>query len=182
MARYKSVPAKGIYVPNATHLGYGRHMARSGDVILYRESEERYRLGRVLDLVTHDHDGKEYREATGRGKQTRRAPRLRVMAFNDVLTHVYERWVDVGDVVDCLAPQASARFLVWALTGPLPKPEVIVAAANYGTLSSTYFDQCADENGNLSEGWRERTNAHHDRVAAEQEARRVAMNAAKVQP
>lgn len=161
-ARYKSIAGKGVYLPNASTLGFSRHMARKGDVIVYRENytDGSYgkRLARVLELVTHPHDGPEFRKATGRGQQTRKAPKLRVMAFDDMISHAYERWVDVDDVIDCREP-ADPKFLVWALTGPVGNPTDIVKASEHGSLTDRYFWRCADANGNLSEGWRERTDA-----------------------
>ena len=58
--RFKAIPTKGILL-TGVRLGGGRYTARRGDVVLYAEGE-RYRLARVIELVTHDHEGREYRE------------------------------------------------------------------------------------------------------------------------
>lgn len=181
-ARYKSIPAKGVYLPNSPCFGFNSYMLHTGYIVRFKEGEHT-RTGRALDLVTQGHDGPEYRKPTGRGKQTKLAPKVRVLAFDDLLTHAFERWVDVEDIVECRKPSAEhGAFARAMLTGTLPSPEACIAASNYGTLSDCYFVQVADESGNLPEDWRARTNAHHARVSADNEARRVAREAGKVTP
>lgn len=176
-ARFKAIPSKGIYLPNASHLGFGKYLVHAGDVLTYRETYQdgsfRTRIARALELVTHDHEGKEYR-APSRGTRTKAAPKLRVLAFNDLLDHAFERWIDLADVSECRAasPEHGA-FARAMLSGPLPSPAACVAASNYGTLCGHYFGHVADEHGNLPENWRERSDAHHAGVIAEQAARRA---------
>ena len=181
-ARYAKIPAKGIYLSNSPCFGFNLYLAHAGDLISYVENDSSndpnyprtMRMARVLDLVTHDHEGKEYRKATGRGKQTKRAPKLRVLAFDDLLTHAFERWIDIESVRACRTPNAaSVRLAAWLLGGPLPKPETVLAASSYGSLSDHYFANACDENGNLGEDWRARSDAHHKRVQDANEAKRA---------
>jgi hypothetical protein len=73
-----------------------------------------------------------------------------------------ERWIDVGNVVQCVRVSPErARFVAWLVAGPLPKPTTILAAAAYGVASSLYFDRAADDTGALGEDWRARVEAFH---------------------
>ena len=185
-ARYKSIPAKGIYLPNSPFGGYNNYMVRRGDliahVVRYEGGTEGEGFARVLDLVTHDHEGKEFRKETGRGKQTKAAPKLRVLEFSGLMNHAYERWINVDDVKACRTPNAEyARFATWATFGPLPSTETILAASSYGVVSSSGFDRAADELGNLNEGWRERVDASWPSVPQEEKAALLAKAAEKDQ-
>lgn len=169
-ARYKNIPAKGIYLPNSPFSG-DNYMVRRGDLIIhttrYEDGSEGKSTARVLDLVTHDHEGKEYRKETGRGKQSKAYPKLRVLEFNNLSTHAYERWVNVDDVTSCRTPNPEhARFVAWAMFGPLPSTEAILAASSYGVVSSSGFDRAKDENGNLGEDWRKRVDASWEKKAS----------------
>jgi hypothetical protein len=159
-ARYKAIPRKGLYLANHSHLS-SHMLLRAGDLIGYRESyadgTHGHRLARALDLVTHDHNGQEFRETSTAAGKTRRAPRVRVYAFDNMLSFGYERWVALADIVKSRAPSsAHVNFARWLLGGPMPKPETIFAASKYGVLSEAYYHQVANAEGWLGEDWRER--------------------------
>jgi hypothetical protein len=186
-ARYKGIPAKGIYLPNSPFGGFNNYMVRRGDlishVVRYEGGAEGRGFARVLDLVTHDHEGKEFRKETGRGKQTKADPKLRVLEFNGMFDHAYERWVNVDDVTQCRTPNPEyARFAAWAMFGPLPSTEAILAASSYGVVCSSGFNRAADPHGNLNEGWRERVDASWSSVGSEERTTLLAKAAEKEQP
>jgi len=75
-----------------------------------------------------------------------------------------ERWIDVGNVVQCVRVSPErARFVAWLVAGPLPKASTLLAASTYGVVSSDYFDRAANDDGALGEDWRERVEAFHAR-------------------
>lgn len=160
MKKYKRF-TKPIFCPHASISGYGKHSVSMGDLILYKETIDnegntRTRLGRVLALVTHDGIGSEYREpARQRGKGTRAAPRLHVLACNETFSHAYPRHVAIGDVVEIRTPQDDGIFIRWFFLGTMPSPETADAAASYGSLSDSYFKKYADANGNLRADFQE---------------------------
>lgn len=179
-ARYASLPKKGVYAPN--HVLTGSFMVRTGDVVVFHDFPTALpdappvpRIARVLDLVTHDHDGKEFRVATGRGKQTKRDPLLRVLVLSDAFSHAYERWIHPSQVREIRNPSCEgwAEFLVGMLCKPLPSPETVLAASKYGALTVDCFARVA-VGGALTEGWKASEDLYWEGRRAENELKRRA--------
>lgn len=131
MARF-TVFKKPRYCPNAAHYGSTKYQVEVGDLVWYRERHEGggegRRIARVLGLVNELPDGKPA------GKNL-----LLVLAASDMLNHAYERYVKIEDVLEVRAPSKSA-FAQWFLAGPVPEPEVAIAAVKYGCMNNNYID------------------------------------------
>lgn len=136
---------KPRYCPNAAHYGHAKYSVSVGDLVLYRERHEGgtegTRLARVLGLVKELPDGKPA------GKNL-----LLVLAASDMLNHAYERYVEIEDVLEVRAPSKSA-FAQWFLSGPVPDPEVAIAAVKYGCVNNNYIDDHL-EDGELRASFR----------------------------
>jgi len=149
---YKRLSGR-LYCTSATHLGYSRYDVGQGDLILFREGDGQ-RLGRVLGLATHDGCGQEYRGPARRGKGTRRAPRLLVLAANDTLSHGFERHVALEDVLE--VPRAPGDFARFFLFGIMPDHATAIAMSEYGAMSDSYLGRYLD-GGHVAPDWRART-------------------------
>jgi len=95
---------------NATTLGYATRRVTPGSVILYREHYEDktqgIRLARVLEEAKHDGAGAPYEKTM-----------LRVLACDDRLHHVFERHIELDDVMECYYPLGEhAEFAAWFLS------------------------------------------------------------------
>lgn len=126
------------YCPNAAHYGHAKYQVSVGDLVLYREryegGTEGRRLARVLGLVNQLPDGKPAEKNL-----------LLVLAASDMLNHAYERYVKIEDVLEVRSPSKSV-FAQWFLSGPVPEPEVAIAAVKYGCVNDNYID------GHLEDG------------------------------
>lgn len=136
---------KPRYCPNASYYGGSKHSVSVGDLISYREryegGTEGRRLARVLGLVNELPDGKPA------GKNL-----LLVLAASDMMNHAYERYVEIEDVLEVRSPSQSA-FAQWFLAGPMPEPEVALAAVKYGCVNDSYIDDHL-EDGELRASFR----------------------------
>lgn len=122
------------YCPNASSTGYDKHSVSVGDLILYEieytDGSTHRQLARVLGLVN-----KRLPDGSDPGKDT-----LVVLETDEVLSHAFVRYVKIDKVVRVRNPSKSA-FASWFLAGPMPLPEVAIAASNYGSLSDSYIDK-----------------------------------------
>jgi len=144
MARY-TIFKKPRFCPNATHYGGSKYAASVGDLILYREryegGTEGSRLARVLGLAN------ELPDRSDPGKDT-----LVVLAASDMMNYAYERFVKLEDVLEIREPSQSA-FARWFLSGPMPHPDVAIAAVKYGCVNNSYLDDHL-EDGELKASFR----------------------------
>lgn len=144
MAKY-TIFKKPRYCRNAAHYGGSKYAVSVGDLILYREryedGTEGRRLARVLGLVNELPDGKPA------GKNL-----LLVLAASDMLNHAYERFVKLEDVLEIRTPGQSV-FTQWFLSGPMPHPEIAIAAVRYGCVNDSYIDDHL-EDGELKDTFR----------------------------
>ena len=135
---------KGISVPRMP-FGYGEYKVKDGDYILYREhyvgGGTGSRLARVLGRATHDPDGKPY----GKKKVV-----LVVLAASDNFTHGYERWIDLGDVLEVRRPgtHSHGEFAKWFFTGQLASPGEVLRMVQYGAMKDEYIGEYL-KNGKL---------------------------------
>jgi hypothetical protein len=143
------------FCPQAQAVGSDKCSVSVGDLILY---EERYedgtsgsRLGRVLGLANRCPDGSEHKDM------------LVVLAADDMLSFAYERFIKLGDVLRVRAPSQSA-FTRWLLSGPVPRPEVAIAAVRYGCVNERYIDEHLQD-GELKASFRD---VHKVRLTAKE--------------
>jgi hypothetical protein len=82
------IDRKQVYCPNASTLGYGKHKAQFGDVVVFEENNT-LRVGRVAGRIKY---------APPCGDTPAIRGHLLVIGLNDSLTSVYERWLNPSDV------------------------------------------------------------------------------------
>lgn len=133
------------FCPQVHALGSDKSQVSVGDLILY---EERYeggatgrRLARVLGLANRCPDGSEHKDM------------LVVLAVDDMLDFAYERFVKLDDVLRVRAPSDSV-FAQWFLSGPISRPEVVIAAVKYGCVNNRYIDEHLQD-GELKDSFRD---------------------------
>lgn len=138
------------YCPNARDIGHDKHSVEVGDLIVYQHGygeEERpaahRQFARVLGLAAGP-----LPDGSDPGRDT-----LVVLAADEMLTHAYERYVKLSDVVRVRAPSKSA-FAQWFLQGPPPHPEVAIAAVRYGCVNDSYIDKHLQD-GELRKSFRD---------------------------
>lgn len=122
-----------IWCPGAHASGSDKRAVSVGDLVLYRESYADGSEGRRLARVLGRARGR-LPDGSDPGKDT-----LVVLAVDEMMAFAYERYVSVADVVRVRAPSKSA-FARWFLSGPVPRPEVAIAAVKYGCVNDRYVD------------------------------------------
>jgi len=112
------IDRKQVICSNATTIGYGKWRAQTGDLLLYRESENSLRLARVIGRV-------KYAPALD-GDKGPACNRIMVLALGNIPSHAFERWIDPKDVLEVisLATEHGDRIrqlLQWFLSPELTK-------------------------------------------------------------
>lgn len=140
------------FCPQAHQLGSDKCQVSVGDLILYREDyvggRDGQRLARVLGLANRCPDGSEHKDM------------LVVLAVDDMMSHAYERFVKIDDVLRVRAPSDSV-FAQWFLSGPMPRPELAIEAVKYGAMNSRAIDKYLQD-GELRKTFRNRDKVGDD--------------------
>lgn len=117
-----------------TTLGHSKYAVEVGDLILFREyytdGTHGQRLGRVLGLANRP-----MHRASDPGSTT-----LFVLATDDMLTHAYERHVELDDVLEIQSP-SNSRFAEWFLRGKVPLPSEALQVVRFGAMNNRYIDR-----------------------------------------
>lgn len=122
------------FCPKAHAYGSDKCSVEVGDLILYEspntDGGTTTCLARVLGLANNPlPDGSDPGDDT-----------LIVLQVDEFMSFAYERYVKLGEVTRVRAPSNSI-FADWFLRGPIPDPEVVIAAIKYGCMNNRYLDK-----------------------------------------
>lgn len=119
-----------VHCPNTSTLGYGKWVAKPGDLLTYKEhhTDGSYtpRLARMVGRVNAPADGPTCPEVKGL---------ICVVAISNEGTFCYERWIKPADVVHVSAP--APNFWHYFMTAD---PSELIKASEYGSASASHTD------------------------------------------
>lgn len=133
MAKY-TIFTRPRFCAKAQAFGSDKCSVSVGDLILYESplvgGGTSTELARVLGLASHAlPDGSDPGDDT-----------LIVLQVDEFMSFAYERYVKLGEVTRVREPSKSV-FAQWFLAGPVPEPEVAIAAVKYGCMNDRYLDE-----------------------------------------
>lgn len=115
----------GVYLPNASTIGFAKSTAKRGDLLVWDGRLVRS-LGRIESVESPD--ANRWRALTGK---------ILGLTLADSGTFAYIRVLDPADVTECnTVPSDFASFF---FSPTLPTPDLTVWLADYGTLSHDHI-------------------------------------------